>query len=234
MSSISISLYFHISLFYILKLFQNFFHVAVQLSLLKGYKIRGGSKIIYIFYADDCLLIAWVTLWNVIYLFAILNAYCMYSRQTINNKKSHILFSPCIECTIRQSIEVHHEKWIGWFYLGAPLSGTSLQPSDFQFLLNKITSKVMAWKWRILSLAGRMTSLQSVLYTTTLYVFSSVHISISVFYKIDREFRAFLWIMLRTSEHSILLLRIKYVLLNHVRDWGFNYQINIIFTICVN
>ena len=52
-----------------------------------------GLEIFYIFYANDCLLVARAFLRDVIFLVAILNAYITYSDQSINNTNSYIMFS---------------------------------------------------------------------------------------------------------------------------------------------
>ena len=120
---------------------------TVQSNLLKGYKLRTDPHISHIFYANNCLLVARAIMRNAIYIAAIIDAYVTHFGQSINVAKSHITFCPGINCTIRDNIlDLLHvsKKRGGWHYLGAPLSSTSLQASDFQFLLNKITNKFTA------------------------------------------------------------------------------------------
>ena len=163
--------------------------------LLCGLTVPKGPEISHIFYAKDCLLVAQASLKDAIALLAILNAYTTYSGQSINSTKSYIIFSLGTDCKIRYLIrELLHiaEKRMNWQYLGVPLSGKT-SSADYQFLLIKISNKMAAWKWRVLSLVGRTCLIQSVLYAILLYALSSTHVPMSILWRIEKEITTFFW-----------------------------------------
>ena len=54
-------------------------------------------------------------------------------------------------------------------------------------------AKMESWKWRTLSFAGRLTLLQSVLFSTPTHCLSLVNVSNFLLTNIEKEFRTFLW-----------------------------------------
>ncbi|EHA8592249.1 hypothetical protein COCNU_contig69386541G000010 [Cocos nucifera] len=164
---------------------------VVHAQLLWVYKpCRDGPSFSYIFYADDILLVARATVKDSPCLKAILETYCNISGQAINFQISQITFSPSVAGRMKSAIGAIFqipEKRGSWKYLGVPIAATKLAVSDFTYILEGIIAKMESWKWRNLFFAGRLTLLQSVLFSTPTYCLSSVNVPT------EEEFRAFLW-----------------------------------------
>lgn len=74
-----------------------------------------------------------------------------------------------------------------------PIYGRALSHYHFQPLINRIMNKIIAWKWQVLSFAGRATLLQSIFLTFSLYIISFIYFPTSLVHLIKKELRAFLW-----------------------------------------
>lgn len=64
---------------------------------------------------------------------------------------------------------------------------------DFQFLVDRLHSKLWGWKAKLLSQAGRSTLISSILQYIPLYVFSCFRVPESICNKLDSLSRAFWW-----------------------------------------
>nr|POF00650.1 putative ribonuclease h protein [Quercus suber] len=64
---------------------------------------------------------------------------------------------------------------------------------DFQFLIDKLKSKLQGWKIKLLSQASRTTLITSVLQTLPLYSFACFEVPEYVCNKMDSIIRAFWW-----------------------------------------
>lgn len=98
----------------------------------------------HIFFTDDCILISRATIQDAIYLEAIMDSNCMILGQTVNFSKPHIIFNLSTPSRIKNKICNFFrvgQKENAWNYLNVPIAGTSLAPSDFNFLIGKFTSK---------------------------------------------------------------------------------------------
>ncbi|KAL4343507.1 hypothetical protein AHAS_Ahas11G0085300 [Arachis hypogaea] len=70
-------------------------------------------------------------------------------------------------------------------YLGVPLLHGRTKIEDFQFIINRITSRLSTWKAHNLSLAGRVTLTQSALALIPTYIMQTMRIPMRVCDKID-------------------------------------------------
>ena len=76
-------------------------------------------------------------------------------------------------------------------YLGLNFKLRGNRVADFQFLVDKLQSKLQGWKANLLSQAGRTTLITSVLQTLPLYTFSYFKVLETICKKMDSIVRAF-------------------------------------------
>ena len=70
-------------------------------------------------------------------------------------------------------------------YLGINFKLRGKKVADFQFLIEKLNSKLQGWKAKLLSQAGRTTLISSVLQSLPPYTFSCFRVSEQVCNKMD-------------------------------------------------
>lgn len=78
-------------------------------------------------------------------------------------------------------------------YLGLSLSLRRPRKIDFQPLINKIASRLAAWKFKLLSMAGRLVLLKTVLSALPIYFMTYLPLSAWAIEQIDKLRRAWLW-----------------------------------------
>lgn len=80
-----------------------------------------------------------------------------------------------------------------FLYLGIPLHFFNLKSKDWNFLLERIDKKLSGWKRKTLSIAGRLTLINSVLRAIPLHWMSVFSLPSGIIRKIDKMCRIFLW-----------------------------------------
>ena len=78
-------------------------------------------------------------------------------------------------------------------YLGVNFKLRGNRIADFQDLIDKISSKLQGWKAKLLSQAGRLTLINSVLTSIPIYTFSVYKIPETVCKRLDSLINAFWW-----------------------------------------
>lgn len=78
-------------------------------------------------------------------------------------------------------------------YLGVPLSGKSPRQNNFQFLVDKVRTKLSHWKCNQLSFAGRVTLAKSVIEALPTYTMMSSKVPKESLKNIQRLQRDFIW-----------------------------------------
>lgn len=78
------------------------------------------------------------------------------------------------------------------FILVCP-SYTIITTNSFNFILSKVRSKLNGWEAKKLSLADRITLAKSVLLAIPNYFMGTVHILMTIFNKIEKVARQFIW-----------------------------------------
>ncbi|MQL74582.1 hypothetical protein Taro_006948 [Colocasia esculenta] len=78
-------------------------------------------------------------------------------------------------------------------YLGVPLQPGRVRAYDFSPLIDKINSKLASWKPKLLSQAGRITLINSVLASLPMYLAASSTIPSSIIRYIDKCCACFFW-----------------------------------------
>jgi hypothetical protein len=78
-------------------------------------------------------------------------------------------------------------------YLGLPLSVWKLKAVDFQFLVDKVASKLVPWDGQNITSIGRTTLVKSVLSSQSLYFITSLIVPPGTLRNVNKLERAFLW-----------------------------------------
>ena len=120
--------------------------------------------------------------------------YCIVLGQCINLSKSDLYCSPnmpieeqeALAQTLKVNLIQNPSKYLG---INFKLRGNKV--ADFQFLIEKLNSKLQGWKAKLLSQAGRTTLISSVLQSLPPYTFSCFRVSEQVCNKMDAIVWAF-------------------------------------------
>ncbi|KHN04091.1 Putative ribonuclease H protein, partial [Glycine soja] len=102
----------------------------------------------------------------------VLEAFCGASGLKVNVHKTHIMTSKHVS-TIKVNrfaaiSQFQHTRQIGK-YMGFPMLTGRVRNSDFNYILEKINSRLAGWKMKLLNRAGRVTLANSVLTTMPVY-----------------------------------------------------------------
>ncbi|XP_058768387.1 uncharacterized protein LOC131642117 [Vicia villosa] len=112
-----------------------------------------------------------------------------------NPTKCNVYFGG-VPDTIQQQILVTTKFSVGklpFKYLGVPLASRKLAIYQYEPLIDKIVSRIRHWAAKLLSYAGRLQLIKSVLFTTTNYWMQVFLIPKKVLHNIEAICRTFLW-----------------------------------------
>jgi hypothetical protein len=164
---------------------------------VKGVKMNVARPVFtHVMYADDIMVFAKANYREVIVLNECLDKYCAWSGQLINRSKSGIIFSKLVCCATRRELKVllaMKKIQPNAKYLGSPLFSSSSRIKDFKFLQDKLESRLLGWRSKALSWAGRATLIKSVALALPSYTFASSNIPVAVCEKMDAAVRRFWW-----------------------------------------
>ncbi|XP_062014108.1 uncharacterized protein LOC133730558 [Rosa rugosa] len=132
---------------------------AVQFGPIQGLKMGPQAPVLHhLFFADDSLLFGAATLEECMTFKGILDTYEQASRQKVNFSKSSVVFSTNVQPHLKEVLAAvlnvtcvdEHDR-----YLGLPLRVGKSKTARFQYLKEKISKKLVHWKSKILSSAGK-------------------------------------------------------------------------------
>lgn len=134
---------------------------------------RGAPEISHLFFADDSIFFMKANFQNVVVFKEILERYQVLPRQKINYQKSKVVYSKNVTGMASEFYTetfgvrkvTHHTK-----YLGLPIYYGGRKSKLFQFLVDRICSRVSGWTSNTLSAAGKEILIKSVLQAVPQYV----------------------------------------------------------------
>ena len=124
-----------------------------------------APPITHVMYMDDIFLFSKATRSNVTAIMSCIWKYCLWSGQSLNNMKFGVFFSKQTDQNkqraIKHVLQMRSLKKDA-IYLGSPLFLTKVRSKDFKYLVERVESKLVGWRSKSLSWAGRSTLINSV------------------------------------------------------------------------
>ncbi|XP_024178686.1 uncharacterized protein LOC112184671 [Rosa chinensis] len=143
---------------------------------LKGLRMSHGAPVVHhLLFADDSFLFGEASVSECATLRSILNVYERASGQKINLDKSSVVFSKNVHPDVKgnlasilgvQCVEDHGR------YPGLPLHVGKLKTAIFSYLKERLTKKLISWRTKILSSAGKEILMKAVAQVIPTYVMS--------------------------------------------------------------
>ncbi|XP_024178970.1 uncharacterized protein LOC112184983 [Rosa chinensis] len=126
----------------------------------------------HIFFADGSLLFGTATMEEYVAFKQILWTYEKASGQKVNFQKSSVVFSLNVNMELQHTLasilavkreEEHHK------YLGLPLKVGKSKTAKFAYIKERLSKKLISWKAKILSCAGKEVLIKAIAQTMPLY-----------------------------------------------------------------
>ena len=157
---------------------------------------RGGPLLSNLAFADDLILFAEASVDQAQVIRECLDKFCAASGSKVSFDKSRVYFSENTNLELRDSIctelQMEATSDLGK-YLGVPTIHGRSTKGDYQYLVDRVNSKLAGWKAKTLSLAGRATLVQSCISTIPYYTMQSAKLPRATCDELDRKARKFLW-----------------------------------------
>ncbi|KAI0526865.1 hypothetical protein KFK09_002457 [Dendrobium nobile] len=178
-----------------------------------------GPKVSHLLYADDIIVFTNAQMKSVKIIKGILLDFCGYTGQKMNLQKSGILFGLSVKARRRKKIckamKFREVKEFG--YLGIKVILRRLYKADYQFLIDKTMSMLGVWGGKLISLAGRITLVKSVLLSYPSFHSTNSLVPKQVLYKIDKLCKDFIW---NKCDGNVGLHYVSWDLMCKPRKWG--------------
>ncbi|WJX12769.1 hypothetical protein P8452_03227 [Trifolium repens] len=164
-----------------------------KLNLIKG------TRQVYVpshsFYADDLMIFCKGNIAGLKHLKELFNRYALESGQLINNAKSTIFSGSISHRRLQTIVELLNFKVgsLPFNYLGVPIFKGKPKVSHLQPIADKIKLKLSAWKASLLSIAGRVQLIKSVIQSMLTYSISLYSWPVSLLKDIEKCIRNFIW-----------------------------------------
>lgn len=158
---------------------------------------RGGLEISRLFFADDLILMGKANDKTCVAMMDVLETFCCFSGQKVNKTKSKILFSPNVDVDQKRRIvnrlDIRETNNLGK-YLGVPIGPGKPKKEDYNFLVEKVRTKMAGWKANLLSQMGRNVLIQSVTATIPSYYMQPKSLPTRINSELDKINRDCLWV----------------------------------------
>ncbi|XP_050386378.1 uncharacterized protein LOC126802738 [Argentina anserina] len=139
---------------------------------------QSGPKISHLFFVDDLMLFAEATPFQAFILKKYLDTLCALSRN--------------IAYTISKTCGSPITEDLGK-YLGMPLIHSRTNKFTYIGIVDKVQNRLSSWKSKVVTMAGRLTLVQSVTFDIPFYAMQTAKLPISLCEKIDKLNRDFIW-----------------------------------------
>jgi hypothetical protein len=164
---------------------------------IRGLKIsRHSPAIHHLLFADDLLIFGKATPKEAKSIQTCLEKYCLWSGQSINPGKSSIRFSkntnPSTSALILDLLPFSPNPTKS-IYLGLPILFGNSKRAAFQFIYDRVYSKMEGWRAKTLSQASRLMLIKSVAASIPSYAMSTFLLPKSICSQLDRSFKNFWW-----------------------------------------
>jgi hypothetical protein len=157
---------------------------------------RNGPAFSHLFFADDLVLFAKADRKNCQSIKEVLETFCDLSGQKVNSCKSKAYFSPNVNPDQRRELcsvlGIDSTPNLGK-YLGFPIKHSGSSGHDFDFIIDRMQTKLTGWKAKLLSMAGRVILTQAVTSAIPSYVMQGIMLPAKILNSIDRVNRNFIW-----------------------------------------
>ncbi|XP_058756625.1 uncharacterized protein LOC131629842 [Vicia villosa] len=146
-------------------------------------------------YADDIMIFCRGDHKSLTAIAAFLHEYASYSGQFCNFAKS-LIFAGGMSTARHQSLADllgFSTAFPPFIYLGAPIFVGRPKASHFQFVADRIHIKLAAWKASLLSMAGRVQLVKSVIHSMMIHYMTVYNWPASIIKNIEKWMRNFIW-----------------------------------------
>nr|DAD19666.1 TPA_asm: hypothetical protein HUJ06_021129 [Nelumbo nucifera] len=164
---------------------------------MKPFKFsRTSPELSHIFYADDLFIFLNASITQLSCIRNILDNFCNASGETINYNKSILFTSRNVPHRhtrmLARNIRVRASNNLDK-YLGLPIFSGRVTKHTFHSMVSRVQTKLVGWKANTLSLASRLTLLQSTLSLIPLHAMQIFCLPSSTCQDVDKARRNFLW-----------------------------------------
>ncbi|XP_057779759.1 uncharacterized protein LOC130998351 [Salvia miltiorrhiza] len=150
----------------------------------------------HLLYADDILVFCKASVRNARTIKKILDYYSWISGQICSSEKSHIYFSAKVHAVTQRSVlrDLNFVKGVAPFtYLGVPIFDGRVRASYFRPIHDRILAKFSRWRGRLLSMAGRLCLVKSVIQSSITHSMMVYKWPRSLLKDLDEKCRNFIW-----------------------------------------
>jgi ribonuclease HI len=164
-----------------------------KLDLIKG--TRNSFVPSHTLYADDIMIFCKGKLSNINALLSLFNQYSSISGQHINASKSTIYAGSISQARLAHLVQLlgFQVGSLPFIYLGVPIFKGKPKSSHLQPILDRVKIKLASWKASLLSIAGRVQLVKSVVYGMILHIIQIYSWPVSLIKDLERMIRNFIW-----------------------------------------
>ncbi|KAK2422417.1 hypothetical protein QL285_032952 [Trifolium repens] len=170
-------------------------HRAVSLGFFKGFKIGSDVVVSLLQYADDTLFIGEACVENLWAMKAMLRWFELVSGLKVNFSKSRLIGVNVASDFLQVAAKFLHCKLgsLPFTYLGLPVGANPRSHKTWDPVVKTIERRLLLWKYRYVSLGGRVVLLNSVLASISVFYLSFIKMPSSVRKTIIQIQRNFFW-----------------------------------------
>ncbi|XP_062005868.1 uncharacterized protein LOC133723047 [Rosa rugosa] len=170
---------------------------AAQTNQITGLQMCPQAPTLHhLFFADDSLLFGTATMDECVAFKQILWTYEKASGQKVNFQKSSVVFSRNVDMELQQNLasilavqrEEEHDK-----YLGLPLRVGKSKIANFEYIKERLSKKLISWKAKVLSCAGKEILIKAIAQTMPLYAMNCYLLPKSLCDDIHQLCASFFW-----------------------------------------